>query len=141
MGTRSLVKFQEDHEDICTIYQQFDGYLDGVGRELYDFLQDTNMVNGISAGQEGMVANGMGCLAAQFVAAHKDGAGGFYMHPNSAGDEEYVYLVNSNWDDSGGFLGKPGPLQVVVRDHGETVFEGSVQEFGRFLDSDHEDDE
>ena len=146
MGTRSVIKFQEDGETICAIYQQFDGYIEGVGVTLHDFLKDFTIVNGLSDGQPERVANGMGCLAAQFIAEHKNGSGGFYMtHPDD--NQEYNYLVNYNWEDEGeGWLMKPGPLQITVTsdylDDPNPLFQGSVDEFGEFIDTyDDEEDE
>lgn len=140
MGTRSTITFQDDGNTVCKIYQQYDGYIEGVGKELADFLQDCNLVNGISGGQEGRVCNGMGCLAAQFVAEHKDGAGGFYMVPFDADDESYNYVVNSPWDDSKGF-GKPGPMQITVTSYGGEIFNGNLLDFGVFVDTYGENNE
>lgn len=50
------------------------------------------MVNGIGLNEEFRVFNGIGCLAAQFIAEFKDGAGGLYM--TWLGDEQqYNYEV------------------------------------------------
>lgn len=138
MGTRSVIKFQEDGETICACYQQYDGYIEGVGATLYDFLKDFAVVNGLSLDQRGRVANGMGCLAAQFIAEQKDGAGGFYMtHPED--HQLYNYLVNSNWEDS-----KPGALEITVisgySEDPNPLFHGSLAEFGFFIDT-YSDDE
>jgi hypothetical protein len=96
MGTRSTVKFFSEWNDqpLLSVYQQYDGYIDGVGHELANFLLDKKVINGIGSGQnmEGGYANGMGCLAAQYVAGHKTEIGGFYM--TTADDEqEYNYEV------------------------------------------------
>jgi hypothetical protein len=80
MGTRSVLTFV-DHdgnigEDVAllTIYRQFDGYLEGRGKELAEFMVKMTMRNGYGDGDVGgMHANGMGCLAAQFLAAEKNG--------------------------------------------------------------------
>jgi hypothetical protein len=133
MGTRSVIKFQEDGETFCAIYQQFDGYPEGVGRELFDFLDSITIVNGLSAGQPKIVANGMGCLAAQFIAEFKDGAGGFYMtHPDDT--QEYDYIVNASWEGEG-WKAKLGEPTVTVFDHGNEIFSGNVMDFGLFIAS------
>lgn len=137
MGTRSVIKFQEDGETICAIYQQFDGYIEGVGATLHDFLKDFTIVNGLSAGQPERVANGMGCLAAQFIAEHKGGSGGFYMtHPEDS--QQYNYCVNYDWEGEGWKM-EPGPLQITVTsgysEDPDPLFQGSVEEFGEFIDT------
>ena len=96
MGTRSTIKFYSEFNDdtvIASIYKQFDGYIDCVGHELANFLKDKKVINGIS-GQlmEDGFANGMGCLAAQFIAENKNAIGGFYM-TNENDEQEYNYKV------------------------------------------------
>lgn len=79
MGTRAVTKvLNEDKEVILNMYSQFDGYPDGLGRSLIEFLKKIKMVNGISFNEERKVANGMGCLAAQLVIEFKKEAGGYY---------------------------------------------------------------
>jgi hypothetical protein len=84
MGTRSTVKFYAEHDQktpILSVYQQFDGYISGVGHTLAKWLQTKTIINGIGSNQtmEGGFANGMGCLAAQYVKDHKERIGGFYL--------------------------------------------------------------
>lgn len=100
MGTRCLTKVYDDGAEVITMYRQFDGYLEGHGQELADFLRDFRIVNGITmedAGSKQPVANGMGCLAAQIVAHFKAAhlLGGFYLYPQGSTDcgEEYIYHV------------------------------------------------
>ena len=52
MGTRSKTTvFNEDNKPILSIYSQFDGYYDGLGRELQAFLKDRKIVSGFSTGE------------------------------------------------------------------------------------------
>jgi len=54
------------------------------------------MVNGIGLGENQLVFNGGGCLAAQLIAKFKDGAGGTYIHTlKSRGKcwEDYLYDI------------------------------------------------
>lgn len=105
MGTRSLTYVHDDspkQEVLVCIYQQFDGYPDGVGKALAEFLKPFKMVNGISGEAElGQVANGMGCLAAQLVSHLKDKVGGTYLHPTTETDagSEYHYHIRKNNDN------------------------------------------
>ena len=94
MGTRCLTTFGHGEGEIVVLYRQFDGYPEGHGAELAQFLAGSTIVNGIG-GQEGTIFNGMGCLAASVVARFKDGVGGFYLYPagtRSCG-ENYLYEV------------------------------------------------
>ena len=130
MGTHSVIKFQEDGETICAIYQQYDGYPEGVGKELFEFLDNITIVNGLSVGQPERVANGVGCLAAQFVAEFKNGAGGFYM-TQLDDEQEFNYIVNSCWE--GDKLGEP--TITVTRYDDDVLFSGSINLFGVFIDT------
>jgi len=104
MGTRSTVKFynefsEDNNECVMCVYHQFDGYMTGVGFELAKFLNGKTIVNGIGVNQtmEQGYANGMCCLAAQYVVKFKKTVGGFYMS-HMDGVESYNYevrLVNS----------------------------------------------
>lgn len=117
MGTRSTVKFFDEYnqdEPVCCIYQQYDGYINGVGHDLASFLKDVKVINGISGDAKlGTHANGMGCLAAQFIAKSKDRIGGFYM-TTVHDTQEYDYEVR--------FIN--GQLIIKVDD----IFEGTPQE-------------
>jgi len=116
MGTRSTVKFFSEWNDqpLLSVYQQYDGYIDGVGHELATFLLDKKVINGIGMGQsmDGGYANGMGCLAAQYVAGNKHEIGGFYM---TTADDEQEYNYEVRFVD--------GKLIIKVDD-----FEGTPQE-------------
>jgi len=96
MGTRSTVKFydeQQKDEPILSVYQQFDGYIDGVGYDLVNFLKNKTVINGFSnETMEGGFANGIGCLAAQYVVENKIRIGGFYL-TNKDDSQEYNYKV------------------------------------------------
>lgn len=97
MGTRSLTRLYNDNkEEICILYRQFDGYPEGHGTELAEFLQGFRIVNGYNSDDKGKVANGAYCLAAQIISHFKKGVGGFYLFPSGTDgmDEEWVYEVH-----------------------------------------------
>lgn len=99
MGTRSLTFVYDENnrsKNIC-MYRQFDGYPEGHGKELADFLLSKKLVNGI--GRDPVdVANGMGCLSALMVSHFKKEAGNFYIYPTRTKDvgEEFEYHVYKN---------------------------------------------
>jgi hypothetical protein len=121
MGTRSTVKFYEQGECIASIYQQYDGYPSCVGLKLAEFLKSKTVINGISGQTMESLANGIGCLSAQYIAKIKDRIGNVYM--TSASDlEEYNYIVHCN---------ECGVITVKVED-----FAGNVDEFLRYCKQD-----
>lgn len=95
MPTRSTVKFYNgvQEQPVLSVYQHFDGYIEGVGHKLANWLKKKKVINGISdQTMEGGFANGMGCLAAQFVAEHKTCIGSFYV-TTADNEQEYNYKV------------------------------------------------
>jgi len=101
MGTRSLTVIEnEDGKEIVVMYRQFDGYPEGHGVELAEFLKSIHLVNGLGLTETRKVANGMGCLAAQLIAHFKDEPGQFYLYPAGTRDcwEDYVYYVYASGD-------------------------------------------
>lgn len=96
MGTRSITRVYEDNrkkQPIVSIYIQFDGYPEGVGLTLRDFINSKTLVNGHNGGIK--QANGMGCLAAQIIEHLKDGVGNVYIEPvrGDGRDQEYLYEI------------------------------------------------
>lgn len=125
MGTRSLTRINDSDSRIINMYRQYDGYLSGHGKELYDFLAGMEVINGISGQKMGAAANGAGCLAAQMVAKFKTEIGGIYMYPVEATDcgQDYEYVVTAT-----------GAIEVEVLSHSGSIFKGSVEEFGAFIE-------
>ena len=109
MGTRSLTRiiprqdglsFNEGHKQIdmayVNMYRHLDGYPEGHGLELAEFLKDIELINGVPlVNHNRYMANGSGCLAAQMVKHFKDGVGDIYLHPHNdeLGWEDYIYTV------------------------------------------------
>ena len=139
MGTRSLTKFVDEYsgKHLVNMYRQFDGYPEGLGFELAEFLTGMTVVNGITVGQPERKANGMGCLAAQAIAHFKDGVGNVYLLPLEAHDvgEEYVYIVSCP--------DKTGPLnmrctEVGWNDPDKVLFDGTPEKFIEWLNQEKE---
>lgn len=79
MGTRSItVVKDEEGNKIIEMYKQYDGYPEGLGIELREFITSGTMVNGL--GKDEAVFNGIACFAAQLIAHFKNGPGGIYLH-------------------------------------------------------------
>ena len=134
MATRSLVRFARREEGVSfsehpervevQVYKHYDGYPNGHPVDLAEFLKDFKIVNGVPFGDDSKMANGLGCLAAQYVAAFKEGPGDIYIENQDTqhGDIEYVTYVWGNdgkgiwmsifdtYSDECIFVGKPEAL-------------------------------
>ena len=101
MGTRSTTKiyYETTWEDktskdfLLGIYKQYDGYIEGWGKEIKDFINSGKFVNGISSNEKGRIFNGVGDCVLQLVQHFKTEAGGMYAIPEQNGDEEYNYII------------------------------------------------
>lgn len=117
MGTHATTKVELNGKTVVNMYRHYDGYYDGHGAELAEFLNGIRLVNGIGAEHDG-IANGMDCLAAQIVSHFKKGPGDFYLTSLDT-DEEYDYTVYE----------KGGKIKMKVRHYGKVMFDGSPEEF------------
>ena len=132
MGTRATIHIAKREEGVSfseipekklvSIYNQYDGYPEGLGVTIANYLDGKRIVNGMGADRD-TVFNGLGCLAASLIAELKDGPGDIYIEdPNRLhGWLDYEYVI---WGDSGKdiwisifdeseciFVGKPNKLQ------------------------------
>lgn len=140
MGTRSTTKFIEKREEKLTplvnIYEQWDGYIEGKGYDLADFLKSKTIINGISRGQDTSdYANGFGCLIAQYIKEFKKGVGGLYI-ADLDNKQEYNYEVI--FDEDKYFSGNYDSIDDLVIIKVDTIFEGTPSELLEFKES--EDD-
>jgi hypothetical protein len=122
MGTRSLTWVYDDQEPVICLYRQYDGYPEGHGAELAEFINGFTIVNGLGAKTDRKIANGAGCFAAQLVAHFKTEAGQFYLHapkPGRDDGQDYEYHVYRD--------------RVVVKNYsGHKMFDGPWAEFAVF---------
>ena len=116
------VSFSEKpKKTIVEIYNHYDGYPEGLGVTLADYLDGYHIVNGL--GREGdKLFNGLGCMAASIITYLKDGPGNIYIEdPESKHDWlDYEYVIwgddyKSIWvsifcGDRCEFVGKPNAL-------------------------------
>jgi hypothetical protein len=150
MGTRSLTRVFNTYKDeknnkqvkqqLVNMYRQYDGYPEGHGTELADFLKSGKVVNGIgSTNETERLFNGAGCLAAQMIAHFKDGAGGFYIEPITAKNcgQEYEYEIIVDFDTieltmkciEVGYIDSKGNYKRGKR----VLFEGKPADFEQFV--------
>lgn len=97
MGTRSTIHVYEGKQHVVGIYNQYDGYLSGIGGDLYEFLSKGRVVNGFNPSVDKLNFNGAGCLAAKLVANFKEGTGGCYI-TDKKDRQEYNYFIYVNND-------------------------------------------
>lgn len=142
MGTRSTITFcgKVDNEIIpyVNIYQQYDGYLDGVGVELCRWLNNKIMVNGISSRENRNIANGVGCLAAQYISENKHEIGGLYIYPIGDAHKncDYNYQVIIDEEAVDVFEDKKmKDITIIVIDNfgREPFFTGTISQFFNYL--------
>ena len=110
MATRAMISIAKREEGvsfseipertIVDIYHHWDGYPEGLGVTLADYLNGMKITNGISnKDDENYLFNGVGCMAASIIAELKDGPGNVYIEPReSHGWIDYEYYI---WGDEG----------------------------------------
>ena len=137
MGTRSTIKFYEGNKPLLSIYTQYDGYISGVGHDLANFLKDIKVVNGYGSKDTIFnAANGMGCLAAQYLAKFKDKIGNVYI-TTPDDEQEYNYEVRLiKTSEQGEFI---ETFKIVIKEL-ETGFEGTPDELHNFKEKANESD-
>lgn len=104
MATRAVIRFanREKGQSFSSqgnaihaqIYHHYDGYPEGLGVELAEYLDGFKVVNGYGQ-KTSKVANGISCLSASVLSYLKDGPGNVYLdHPDTERtDLDYVYYV------------------------------------------------
>ena len=131
MGTRSTVKFYQDKKCVLSVYQQYDGYLEGVGQQVADLLQKYTLVNGLPLGDNRAIANGLGELALFYVMDNKEGNGNIYATTEDD-SQLFNYEIHAEWVGSG-FDGKQQVVGVVVKEGDDIIFNGSPEKFFNFI--------
>lgn len=116
MGTSSITHvYNEDGFLLVSLQGQLDGYLEGHGKELIDFIDGKKIINGIGPGKDlSNSFNGMECLAAALVAHFKTSIGNYYLTvPIDEMEDElddYVYRV------------KLIKNQITITANGKTIY-------------------
>jgi hypothetical protein len=131
MGTRSLTHIKSEgleSETLVTIYRQYDGYPEGLGKQYFEMLSSSTLVNGYLIGQENPhYFNGMGCLAAYLISKLKYQIGNVYIYPRDSRDcnDEYIYTIYA----------KESRIAMRIEDsfNAMVLFDGYISEFGEWL--------
>ena len=126
MGTRAMINIARREEGVSfsekpdkvmvSIYNHYDGYPEGLGVTLANYLKDKKIVNGLGK-TDYTLFNGLGCLAASLIAELKNGPGNIYIEdpnkPNTWIDYEY-YVWGDNHKD----------IWISVFEYGDCIFVG-----------------
>ena len=132
MSTRSLVRFATREEGVSfsehpekvevQVYKHYDGYPQGHPTDLAKFLNGFKIVNGLGR-ETYQMANGLDCLAAQYIAEFKNGPGDVYVeNPDTQHcDIEYITYV---WGD----YGKGIWMSIFSIYEDECIFVGKPQQ-------------
>ena len=101
MATRAVIIIKDEQsKHLCTIYKHWDGYPEGLGRTLANFVRDGKLVNGISSKDlNSKCWNGLGCFTASLIAHLKTQIGDVYIEPEGTDfGEEYEYTLKPDGD-------------------------------------------
>ena len=81
MGTRAVTVVKDSKgKKIIEMASQFDGYPEGLGKKLREFINEGKVVNGFTReDKNSLTFNGVECFAAQLICRFKQGVGGFYL--------------------------------------------------------------
>jgi len=98
MGTpAALTIYNEEDQPICNLYFHYDdGYIDGAGKEIVDFIKEKQLVASLPIQPNSDLCNGIEDLAAQIVCHFKNQQpiGGVYLYPvNQQMYTDYNYLL------------------------------------------------
>lgn len=124
MGTRSVTTFTEKYGDseypLVAIYQQYDGYIDGVGHDIARWLLGKRIINGFVPGDND------GTTTKQFIRDHKLDVGGLYI-TGIGSTEDYNYKIIID----GGKIGNANDvmkIEVTRSANFDPIFVGTPQE-------------
>lgn len=150
MGTRSTITFYSRMDGtnffLVNIYQQYDGYLEGVGKELCEWLKPKIITNGFSKANWN-IANGAGCLAAKYISEFKPATGGLYIYPEDVAHEDcdynYSVIIDEDWVTSFSTFEKKAKdiITIEVNNWGEKpFFKGTIQELLDYIEKQKEEE-
>ena len=130
MATRSLVRFARREKGVSfsehpekievQVYKHWDGYPSGHPTQLANWLVNKKIVNGLGLNPIN-VANGLGCLAAQYIAAFKMEPGDLYVE-NPDTERGWIDYITYVWGDDG------KDIYMSIFDDEECIFVGTPQE-------------
>ena len=137
MGTRSKTSFirkiGDKKECLVSVYQQYDGYIEGVGYDIARYILSKEICNGIRLGGDtSKLANGFDCLIAQFIRDFKTDVGGLYITTEDNIQEyNYEVIFDSELYFNNDFFTPRDTndyFRIIVTDwNGVTLYEGDLK--------------
>lgn len=94
MSTPCKINFYENEKYICTVYHHSNGYPDGVGNDIKEFIKSGKFINGLSINITERLFNGFGDCVAQYIAYVKKEPGSVYMISEKSWNTDYDYYIN-----------------------------------------------
>lgn len=141
MGTRSTTLIKTNEIPILCMYRQHDGYPSEHGNDLFKFLSEIELVNSMTAGMDtGTHAYGSGCLAAQMIMRFKveHGLGKIYIVGfDDFGGESFNYIIDIKTDRRTA-IESVARLRII-NSCNDSLFDGDLQDFGRFCSTNNND--
>ena len=130
MSTRGTITFVNNGVELVRLYNHWDSYPSGLGKDIAEWLGSKRIGNGIGCDADANFANGAGCLVAQFIRDFKNGAGGLYVVPMDFRDEDYNYRIEIDYDDGATrSCNEVVKIKVTTWGNEDPVFNGNVNEF------------
>ena len=149
MGTRGTIlwvnKYSNGEEKpFCKLYNQYDSYLEGLGKEIATWILGKKIVNGYTLAQEqaGNYANGFEDLATLFIADYKHGIGGLHLIEPTLDHStnelcDYNYEIVYNWTlylpEDGIWADKMITIRVFNWESDKPIFVGSPRELLNYI--------
>lgn len=153
MGTRGTVHWNEvctwndsqtgevktKKSNLLNVYNHWDSYPEGLGKELAQFISEHTIVNGIGLDDDKTkIANGFSDLALLWLCHHKNGeVGAVYATTEDCELEEYNYWITDDYDARREENWCPEPKHVItikcINWTEELVFDGTPEEWIKWL--------
>lgn len=135
IGTSATIRFKHEGDNntiLVNVYHHYDGYIEGVGHDLAEFLLSKKIVNGITCFDDmNTIANGFSCLIAQYISNVKKGPGEVYIClQDFEGDYNYDVIYNDCKNE----------IYIKVTHYDKVLFKGSPKELLEYKDKEDEEE-
>ena len=97
MATNATIAIKEKGKTLCNLYVHWDGYWDGLGKDIVNIISKGKLQNGLGGDRTlGLQFNGGGCLAATLITKLKTEPGNVYLTDNNTENESNHYDLKIN---------------------------------------------
>lgn len=135
MGTRCVTNVIDEKGNVyVNLYRQYDGYPDGHGKELAEWLTGAEIGNGIGSSVSPKFFNGVGDLALRLVTFFRQDhtqIGSFYIIPlDTDWGQEFTYTVK---------VVEGSEVKMKVEGYSGVLFQGTAEEFNEWINKTEEE--